>query len=162
VTTHRHCGSDGKILQRLVGRQLGVKSDVGHDIAESIDDRLIPLDGDGQFRLPVPVSGSSRPVPVAVRTHDARQQKPYVIDLFDGHNMDQAVTRRVLMLAQAFVAEQRLLTGNDGPGLDTFAEVVCRLVREAAIQRLIDNHGFNRQTAEEVAVDMLKGFSEWE
>jgi SRSO17 transposase len=68
----------------------------------------------------------------------------------------------VVMLAQAFVAEQRLLTDDDGTGLDSFEEVVRRLVREAAIQRLIDNHGFNRQTAEEVAVDMLRGFSEWE
>lgn len=68
----------------------------------------------------------------------------------------------VVMLAQAFVAEQRLLTGEDGTGLDTFEEVVRRLVREAAVQRLIANHGFNRKTAEEVAVDMLRGFSEWE
>jgi SRSO17 transposase len=67
----------------------------------------------------------------------------------------------VVMLAHAFVAEQRLKTGDDGHGFDSFEEVVRRLVREAAIHRLMANHGFDRQTAEEVAVDMLRGFSEW-
>jgi SRSO17 transposase len=67
----------------------------------------------------------------------------------------------VVMLTQAFVAEQRLQTGTDGCDLDTFEEVARRLVREAAIQRLMENHDFERQTAETVAVDMLRGFSEW-
>lgn len=67
----------------------------------------------------------------------------------------------VVMLTQAFVAEQRLQTGEDGCDLDSFEEVARRLVREAAIQRLMENHDFDRQTAETVAVDMLRGFSEW-
>lgn len=67
----------------------------------------------------------------------------------------------VVLLTQAFVAEQRLDTGTDGERLDSFEAVARRLVREAAIQRLMDKHGFDRETAEEVGVDMLKGFSEW-
>lgn len=65
------------------------------------------------------------------------------------------------MLTQAFVAEQRLQTGEDGCNLDPFEEVARRLVREAATQRLVENRDFDRQTAETAAVDMLRGFSEW-
>ena len=67
----------------------------------------------------------------------------------------------VVMLAHAFVAEQRLRT-DDGTGLDSFEKVVRCLVRRAAVQRLINNYGFDRETAEEVAIDLLRGFSEWE
>lgn len=49
----------------------------------------------------------------------------------------------VVMLAHAFVAEHRLRTGTDGTGLDTFKDVACHLVLEAAVQRLIDRHGFS-------------------
>jgi hypothetical protein len=67
----------------------------------------------------------------------------------------------VVQLAQAFVAEQRLETGAEYGGFDTFEEVARQLVREAAIQRLMTEHGFDRETAKEVGVDMLRGFSEW-
>lgn len=63
------------------------------------------------------------------------------------------------MLAQAFIAEQRLTADTDG-GLPSFESVARRLVREAAIQRLLNEHGFDRETAEEVGVDMLRGFSD--
>lgn len=67
----------------------------------------------------------------------------------------------VVMLAHAFIAEHRLRTESNGAGLDTFKEVARRLVLEAAVQRLIDRHGFTRQKATEVAEDMLRGFSGW-
>lgn len=67
----------------------------------------------------------------------------------------------VVLLAQAFIAEQRLETGEEFAGFDSFEEVARQLVRVAAIQRLMDEHGFDRETAEEVGVDLLKGFSEW-
>ena len=67
----------------------------------------------------------------------------------------------VVMLAHAFIAEERLRTGNDGLRFDTFDEVARRLVLEAAVQRLIDRHRFSRSQAEEVAEDMLRGFSAW-
>jgi SRSO17 transposase len=67
----------------------------------------------------------------------------------------------VVMLAQAFIAEQRIETELDDRGLPSFESVARQLVREAAIQRLMDEHGFDRATAEAVGVDMLEGFSEW-
>lgn len=67
----------------------------------------------------------------------------------------------VVMLAHAFIAEQRLRTGTDGMGLDTFKDVARRLVLEAAVQRLIDRHGFSRPRALEIAEDMLRGFFGW-
>lgn len=67
----------------------------------------------------------------------------------------------VVMLAQAFIAERRLETGDEYGGFDSFEEVARQLVRVAAIHRLMDEHGFDRETAEEVGVDMLRGFSEW-
>lgn len=67
----------------------------------------------------------------------------------------------VVMLANAFIAEQRLRTGSDGTGLNSFKDVARRLVLEAATQRLIDRHRFSRQKATEVAEDMLRGFSGW-
>ncbi len=67
----------------------------------------------------------------------------------------------VVMLAHAFIAEQRLRTGTDGNGLDSFKKVARRLVLEAATQRLIDRHRFSREKASEVAEDMLTGFSGW-
>ena len=67
----------------------------------------------------------------------------------------------VVLLAQAFIAEQRLETGEEFGGFDSFEKVARELVRIAAIQRLMDEHGFDRDTAEEVGVDMLKGLSEW-
>jgi SRSO17 transposase len=67
----------------------------------------------------------------------------------------------VVQLSQAFVATQRLETGGKYGGFDSFEAVARELVRLAAIRRLMDEHGFDRQTAEEVGVDMLRGFSEW-
>jgi SRSO17 transposase len=67
----------------------------------------------------------------------------------------------VVMLAHAFIAERRLHTGTGGAGLDTFKNVARRLVLEAAVQRLIDRHRFSRHKAQEVAEDLLRGFSEW-
>ena len=67
----------------------------------------------------------------------------------------------VVMLAHAFIADQRLETGDAYGGFDSFEAVARQLVRVAAIHRLMDEHGFDRETAEEVGVDMLRGFSEW-
>ncbi|MFC4987095.1 IS701 family transposase [Saliphagus infecundisoli] len=67
----------------------------------------------------------------------------------------------VVMLAHAFIAEQRLLTESDGTGLESFKGVARRLTLEAATQRLIDRHRFSRAQAGEVAEDMLRGFSGW-
>jgi len=51
------------------------------------------------------------------------------------------------MLTQAFVAEQRLQTGEDGCNLDPFEEVARRLPNEAASQRLMKDHDFDRQNS---------------
>lgn len=67
----------------------------------------------------------------------------------------------VVLLTQAFVASQRLETGEEYAGFDSFEEVAQQVVCVAAIQRLMEKHGFDRKTAEEVGVDMLRGFSEW-
>lgn len=67
----------------------------------------------------------------------------------------------VVMLAHAFIAEQRLETGEEYGEFTSFEEVARQLVRVAAIHRLVEEHGFDRETAEAVGVDMLRGFSEW-
>lgn len=67
----------------------------------------------------------------------------------------------VVLLSQAFIAEQQLDTVEEFSGFDSFEEVTRQLIRVAAIQRLMYEHGFARETAEVVGVDMLKGFSEW-
>jgi len=66
-----------------------------------------------------------------------------------------------VMLAHAFVAERRLEAGKDRKDLASFAEVVRQIVRESAVQRLIETHGFDRAKAQEVAVDMLREYSDW-
>ena len=66
-----------------------------------------------------------------------------------------------VMLAHAFVAERRLEAGKDRKDLASFAEVVRQIVRESAVQRLMENHGFDRPKAQEVAVDMLREYSDW-
>ena len=66
-----------------------------------------------------------------------------------------------VMLAHAFVAERRLEAGKDRKDLASFAEVVREIVRESAVQRLIETHGFDRAKAQEVAVDMLREYSDW-
>ncbi len=67
----------------------------------------------------------------------------------------------VVMLAQAFVATHRLETGQANGGFDSFEEVTRRLVQITAIQRLMDEHGLDRATAETIGTDMLHEFSEW-
>ena len=66
-----------------------------------------------------------------------------------------------VMLAHAFVAERRLEAGKDRKDLASFAEVVREIVRESAVQRLIETHRFDRAKAQEVAVDMLREYSDW-
>jgi hypothetical protein len=67
----------------------------------------------------------------------------------------------VVMVAHAFVASHRLRTGIDRTGLASFESVVRMIVRESAIQRLIDAYGFDRAKATAVALDMLTSYSDW-
>lgn len=64
----------------------------------------------------------------------------------------------VVMLAHAFIATHRLETGQD---LSSFTKVMQRIVREAAIQQLMENLNFDRQTATDAAEEMLQGFTDW-
>jgi SRSO17 transposase len=66
-----------------------------------------------------------------------------------------------VMLAHAFIAEQRLKAQRGREDLASFGEVVRQIVRESAVQRLMENHGFDRAKAREVAVDMLREYSDW-
>lgn len=66
-----------------------------------------------------------------------------------------------VMLAHQFLAKQRLKSGVDQDELPSFESVVHRIVKEEAIQRLMRNHGLERETAKEIGVDMLTGFTEW-
>ena len=66
-----------------------------------------------------------------------------------------------VMLAHHFLAEQRLKLGEDREELPPFESVVQQVVREEAIQRLMRNHGLDRETAKEIGVDMLEGFTTW-
>jgi hypothetical protein len=45
--------------------------------------------------------------------------------------------------------------------LDSFEAIARQVVREGAIQRLRDEHGLDRETAQAVGVDMLEGFTRW-
>lgn len=67
----------------------------------------------------------------------------------------------VVQLTQAFIAEQRLATGTDAGGFDSFEAVARQLVRVAAIHRLMNEHGLDRETAETIGVDMIEGFTGW-
>ena len=62
------------------------------------------------------------------------------------------------MLAHAFIATHRLEAGHDLPSFET---VMQRIVREAAIQQLMDNLNFDRETATDAAEEMLQGFTDW-
>jgi len=64
----------------------------------------------------------------------------------------------VVMLAHAFIATHRLETDREPP---SFKDVMQRIVREAAIQQLMENLNFDRQTAIDAAEEMLQGFTDW-
>ncbi|QSG13380.1 SRSO17 transposase [Halapricum desulfuricans] len=67
----------------------------------------------------------------------------------------------LVQLTQAFVANERLGSEPGAEGLDSFESVARQLVREVAIERLIEKHGLDPETAEAVGVDMLEGFTGW-
>jgi FOG: Transposase len=73
---------------------------------------------------------------------------------WDGFNRHLAV----VMLAHAFIATHRLETGQDLPSFET---VMQRIVREVAIQQLMENLNFDRETATGAAEEMLQGFTDW-
>ncbi|MEF8853949.1 MAG: IS701 family transposase [Haloarculaceae archaeon] len=66
-----------------------------------------------------------------------------------------------VMLAHAFIAKLRLETGTDRSMLSSFETIVREIVRESATQRVMTEHGLTRAKAEEIAVDMLEGYSSW-
>ena len=66
-----------------------------------------------------------------------------------------------MMLAHAFVVRRRLETGANHTDLSSFEEVIGDIVRESAIQGLIDDKGCDRTRAEELAEYMLQGYSPW-
>ena len=67
----------------------------------------------------------------------------------------------VVMLTHAFIATHRLESGQWYDELPSFEEVLQRIVREAAIQQLMENLNFDRQTAIDAAEEMLQGFTDW-
>ncbi|MFB6201475.1 MAG: transposase [Halorhabdus sp.] len=67
----------------------------------------------------------------------------------------------VVMLAHAFIAQQRIEAGPESEQLPSFEEVMRRIVREAAIQQLMEKLGFDRQTATDAAEELLRGFTDW-
>jgi SRSO17 transposase len=67
----------------------------------------------------------------------------------------------VVLLAHAFIATHRLESGHWSDDLPSFEEVLQRIVREAAIQQLMENLNFDRQTAIDAAEEMLQGFTDW-
>ncbi|MCW8172231.1 hypothetical protein D8S78_05160 [Natrialba swarupiae] len=67
----------------------------------------------------------------------------------------------VVMLAHAFVVRRRLETGANQSDFSSFEEVISQIVRESAIQGLIEDKGCDRDRAEELAEYMLQGYSPW-
>jgi len=67
----------------------------------------------------------------------------------------------VVMLAHAFIATHRLENGQWSDELPSFEEVMQRIVREAAIQHLMEKLNFDRETATDAAEEMLQGFTDW-
>jgi hypothetical protein len=67
----------------------------------------------------------------------------------------------VVMLAHAFVVRRRLETGENRSDFSSFEEVINQIVRESAIQGLIDDKGCDRERAEELAEYMLQSYSPW-
>ena len=56
---------------------------------------------------------------------------------------------------------RRLETGENRSDFSSFEEVINQIVRESAIQGLIDDKGCDRDRAEELAEYMLQGYSPW-
>jgi len=67
----------------------------------------------------------------------------------------------VVMVAHAFVASIRLRRGVGRTGLPSFETVVRLLVCGSAINRLMEMHGFEREKATTVAIDLLRGYAAW-
>jgi SRSO17 transposase len=67
----------------------------------------------------------------------------------------------VVMLAHAFVVQRRFETGENRSDFSSFEEVINQIVRESAIQGLIDDKGCDRERAEELAEYMLQSYSPW-
>ncbi len=67
----------------------------------------------------------------------------------------------VVMLAHAFVVQRRLETGSNRSDFSSFEEVIGQIVREAAIQGLMEDKGCDRARAEELAEYMLQSYSPW-
>ena len=67
----------------------------------------------------------------------------------------------VVMLAHAFVVHRRLETGASSTDFSSFEEVIGKIVRESAIQGLMEDKGCDRDQAEEIAEYMLQGYSPW-
>ena len=67
----------------------------------------------------------------------------------------------VVMLAHAFVVRRRLETGSNHSDFSSFEEVIGQIVRESAIQGLMEDKGCDRDRAEELAEYMLQSYSPW-
>ena len=65
----------------------------------------------------------------------------------------------VVILAHAFVVRRRLETDENRSDFSSFEEIINQIVRESAIQGLINDKGCDR--AEELAEYMLQGYSPW-
>jgi hypothetical protein len=66
-----------------------------------------------------------------------------------------------VMLAHAFVVRRRLKTGTNRSGFSSFENVIGQIVRESAIQGLMEDKGCDRDRAEELAEYMLQSYSPW-
>jgi len=66
----------------------------------------------------------------------------------------------VVMLAPAFVVRRRLETGINHSDVSSVEEVIGQIVRESAIQGLMEDKGCNREQAEELAEYLLQS-SPW-
>ena len=67
----------------------------------------------------------------------------------------------VVMLAHAFVVRRRLETGANHSDFSSFEDVIGQIVRESAIQGLMEDKGCDRDRAEELAEYMLQSYSPW-